>query len=255
MDNKTESVSLIILGTVQDAGSPHIGCAKICCKDLFSNPDHNRKVVSIGIIDKINSKTFLFDATPDITSQLQNLETHSGSISKIVPDGIFLTHAHIGHYTGLMYLGREAMNSKNAEVYVMPRMKNFLESNSPWDQLVDMKNIRLNLLKNEICVELTDAIKVTPFLVPHRDEFSETVGYKIEGPSKKVLFIPDIDKWDKWERNIIREIESVDYAFLDATFYDENETGNSGMSEIPHPFITESMDLFKNIPAEEKIKI
>ena len=258
MDINNKSVSLIILGTVQDAGSPHIGCTKECCRDLFKNPDHSRKIVSIGIIDEINSKTYLFDATPDITFQLQILQSKSGFNSKIVPDGIFLTHAHIGHYTGLMYLGREALNAKNAEVFVMPRMKQFLESNSPWDQLIGLKNINLNLLSNEISVELTDSIKVTPVLVPHRDEFSETAGYKIEGPLKKVLFIPDIDKWDKWSKwnkNIIKEIEHVDYAFLDATFFDENEIGNSGMKEIPHPFVFESMELFKDLPEVEKAKI
>ena len=218
------------------------------------NPDPDRKVVSLGIIDKTNKRSYLFDATPDITNQLMDLQMHSESEKK-TPDGIFLSHAHIGHYTGLMYLGREAMNSKNTDVYAMPRMKQFLETNSPWDQLVDLNNINLNLLQNKITVELTPDLSVTPFLVPHRDEFSETVGYKIEGKAKKVLFIPDIDKWNKWDKDIISEIRDVDYAFLDATFYDESEIGNSKMSEIPHPFITESMDLFKDLPQKEKNKI
>lgn len=249
------SVSLKILGTLQDAGSPHIGCDKECCRDLFVNPDHSRKVVSLGIIDNINSKSFLFDATPDITSQLMNLFSDSRISPGKIPDGIFITHAHIGHYTGLMYLGKEALNSKNTEVYVMPGMKKFLENNSPWDQLIELKNINLIPLHENITVELTSTVKVTPVLVPHRDEFSETVGYKIEGPSKKTLFIPDIDKWGKWERNIISEIERADYAFLDATFYDENEIGNSNMKDIPHPFIVESMELFKNLSETEKRKI
>ena len=249
------SVTLIVLGTVQDAGSPHIGCIKDCCRYLFTNPDHSRKVVSLGIADTINSRTYLFDATPDITYQMMSLLSISGQNTKQTPDGIFLTHAHIGHYTGLMYLGKEALNAKNTEVYVMPRMKDFLENNSPWDQLTDLGNISLKLLNNNTEVKLNSSLRVTPVLVPHRDEFSETVGYKIEGVSKKALFIPDIDKWSKWDRNIKEELGKVDYAFLDATFYDENETGNSNMKEIPHPFVVESMELFKDLSETEKRKI
>ena len=189
------SVTLIVLGTVQDAGSPHIGCIKDCCRYLFTNPDHSRKVVSLGIADTINSRTYLFDATPDITYQMMSLLSISGQNTKQTPDGIFLTHAHIGHYTGLMYLGKEALNAKNTEVYVMPRMKDFLENNSPWDQLTDLGNISLKLLNNNTEVKLNPSLRVTPVLVPHRDEFSETVGYKIEGVSKKALFIPEVDKW------------------------------------------------------------
>ena len=249
------SVTLIVLGTVQDAGSPHIGCIKDCCRYLFTNPDHSRKVVSLGIADTINSGTYLFDATPDITYQMMNLNSISGQNTNQTPDGIFLTHAHIGHYTGLMYLGKEALNAKNTEVYVMPRMKDFLENNSPWDQLTDLGNISLKLLNNNTEVKLNPSLRVTPVLVPHRDEFSETVGYKIEGVSKKALFIPDIDKWSKWDRNIKEELGKVDYAFLDATFYNENETGNSDMKEIPHPFVVESMELFKDLSETEKRKI
>ena len=91
--------------------------------------------------------------------------------------------------------------------------------------------------------------------MPHRDEFSETVGYIITGPNKSALFIPDINKWDIWKKNIIEEIAKVDYAFIDATFYSGDEINLRNMSEIPHPFVIESMALFKNLPTSEKIKI
>ena len=134
-------------------------------------------------------------------------------------------------------------------------MKIFLEQNGPWSQLVNMQNISITELTHGQTMQLTPNIKVTPMLVPHRDEFSETVGFKIWGPNKNALFIPDIDKWSKWERPIVEEISKVDYAFLDATFYDEAEIGYRDISEIPHPFIVESMDLFKELPANEKSKI
>jgi len=186
---------------------------------------------------------------------MKKLSEYASFDTREVPDGIFLTHAHIGHYTGLMYLGREALNSKEVEVYVLPRMKQYLESNGPWSQLVNIRNIKLIPIADSEKVKLTSNISVTPLLAPHRDEFSETVGFIIEGPNKKALFIPDIDKWEKWSRGVINVVEKVDYAFIDGTFYDGEEINNRNISEIPHPFIVESMELFKNLPAKEKSKI
>jgi len=246
---------LIVLGTVQDGGSPHIACLKDCCKDLFKNPDPGRKVVSLGLIDQNVGKKYLFEATPDMTTQMKTLKGLSPDESSETPDGIFLTHAHIGHYTGLMYLGTEAMNADEVPVYAMPRMSSFLETNGPWSQLVANRNIVINEIEDQKEVTLTAQLKVKPLKVPHRDEYSETVGYVISGPNKSALFIPDIDKWEKWKLDIIEEIKKVDYAFLDATFFDENEINNRDISEIPHPFIIESMKKFEMITPEEKNKI
>lgn len=247
--------SIIILGNVQDGGSPHTGCKKDCCKKLFDNPDQSRKVVSLGLVDPENKKKYLFEATPDITFQLKDLKKYTSFSDKETADGIFLTHAHIGHYSGLMYLGREVMNTENVPVYAMPRMKEYLENNGPWSQLVKLNNITLQPLKDSLVVKLTSNIKVMPFTVPHRDEYSETVGYIIQGPGKKALFIPDIDKWGKWKAGIIHALSEVDYAFIDGTFYDGDEISGRNIKEIPHPFIIESMELFKDLPASEKNKI
>ena len=152
----------------------------------------------------------------------------------------------LGHYTGLMQLGREAMNAKNVQVYAMPRLLSFLSTNGPWNQLVQLKNIELQSLQNDLSVQL-DGYTITPLLVPHRDEYSETVGFRIKGIRKSLLYIPDIDKWSKWNRQLIQEIEKVDYAFLDGTFYADGEV-NRPMSEIPHPFVTETIELLRNVP-------
>lgn len=249
-----ENISLVVLGTIQDAGSPHIACKKTCCAGLFENPDPKRQVVSLGIIDPTNEKKYLIEATPDISRQTKTLK-QLGNFKTELPDGIFITHAHIGHYTGLMYLGKEATNAKNIPVYAMPRMKQFLETNGPWGQLVSTENIVITEMKAEQPVLLSPKLSVTPILVPHRDEYSETVGYRIEGPNKTALFIPDIDKWEKWETSITELIKKVDYAFLDATFYDGEEINTRDISEIPHPFIIESIAKFKTLPSEEKNKI
>lgn len=247
--------SIVVLGTVQDAGSPHIACKKDCCKELFLNPDKNRKVVSLGLVDPESKKTYLFEATPDLPEQMKMLKKYASFGDTETPDGIFLTHAHIGHYAGLMYLGKEAMNADNVPVYAMPRMKIFLKQNGPWSQLVSNHNISIQELANQVEIKLTSNISIVPFTVPHRDEYSETVGYTIIGPSKRVLFIPDIDKWEKWETDIIEEIGKVDYAFIDATFYNGQEINNRDISEVPHPAIVESMELLKDLPANEKSKV
>ncbi len=253
-DTSFSDVSLIVLGTIQDAGSPQIACKKECCTSLFDSPDPDRKVTSLGIVDHANNKTFLIEATPDISTQTKMLKQWA-KVDHELPDGIFLTHAHIGHYTGLMYLGKEATNATGVPVYAMPRMKSFLETNGPWSQLVTNSNISLQALEDDIEVRLTSNLSIVPFLVPHRDEYSETVGYIIRGPNKSALFIPDIDKWEKWDTAITQVISKVDYAFLDATFYDDEEINNRDIAEIPHPFIIESLVLFKELPSEEKDKI
>lgn len=248
-------VFISVLGTLQDGGAPHLGCKKDCCADLFENPDANRKVVSLGLIDSKNSKKYLFEATPDISTQLKALKNYLPKNNSEVTDGIFLTHAHIGHYTGLMYLGKEAANTNKVPVYAMPKMTDFLTTNGPWSQLVQNKNIALNPLQNEEAVALSSEISVTPIIVPHRDEFSETVGYHIKGPNKTALFIPDIDKWEKWNKNIVDEIKKVDYAFLDATFYSGDEINTRDISQIPHPFIIESLAKFENLSLADKQKV
>jgi len=252
--SKSESSSspyLIVLGTLQDGGSPHLGCEKDCCYTI----DPNKKVVSLGLIDPASRKRFLFEATPDIASQLRILNQSMPDKKGLAPDGIFLSHAHIGHYAGLMFLGREAMNSKSVPVYAMPRMKMFLENNGPWSQLVSLNNIRIQPLSENNWENITPGLKVKPILVPHRDEFSETVGYIIEGPHKKVLFIPDIDKWEKWRTDIVTLIKEVDHALIDGTFFSAAEVGNRNIAEIPHPLVQESMELFASLPAKEKEKV
>lgn len=237
-----------VLGIVQDAGYPHIGCEKDCC-NVVSPGEYF--VSCLGLVDKTNNKRYLFDATPDIHNQLNLVEKFpNGNIV----DGIFLTHAHIGHYAGLMYLGREGLGGDNIKVYVLKRMAKFLTKNGPWDQLVKLNNISLQTISNNKFVKLSENILVIPIKVPHRDEYSETVGYKIIGKSKKLLFIPDIDKWDEWEKSIVDEVKLVDYAFIDGTFYNGSEL-NRDMSEIPHPSIEETLELFSNQPLAEKNKI
>ncbi|CAA0172554.1 MBL fold metallo-hydrolase [Tenacibaculum maritimum] len=244
---------ITILGTAQDAGYPHIGCKQKCCNDFYEGLQKKKRVTSLGLIDRKNKQKWLFEASPDIATQLADINRLHLQTTAII-DGVFLTHAHIGHYTGLMYFGREALGKQGTKVYVMPKMNTFLTNNAPWSQLVSLKNIVLTDLKDAHTVVLNNDLKVTPFIVPHRDEFSETVGYKISGNSKVALFIPDIDKWQQWKKNIIEEVKKVDYAFLDATFLHQKEVKRA-MTEVPHPFIEETINIFKKESIATKSKI
>ena len=235
---------LVVLGTLQDAGSPQLLCEKECC----AHPKPNDYVACLGVID--STRALLFDATPDIVPQLSELLNRSGTDRF----SIFLTHAHVGHYTGLMHLGREAANTRKVPVYAMPRMLEFLAKNGPWNQLLKLQNIVLNGLENGVPRTLDNGVKVEPILVPHRDEYSETVGYYIEGPNKTALYIPDIDKWTEWEENILGLVPIVDYAFIDGTFFADGEIPRP-MSEVPHPFVYESIALLKHLPEADRKKV
>lgn len=244
---------LMVLGVVQDAGYPQAGCYQPHCLPGWQDPALRRGATSLAVVDPAGGRKYLFEATPQLPEQLYALEQVAPDTDYRL-DGVFLSHAHIGHYAGLMYFGREAMNTSNIPVYAMSRMRQFLQTNGPWSQLLELNNISLKFIYNYQTVPLGN-ILVTPLLVPHRDEFSETVGFMILGPSRSALFIPDINKWELWDRNIVDEIRNVDYALIDATFFAGDELPGRDMSEIPHPFVVESMALFEDLPAAEKDKI
>ncbi len=243
---------VLVLGTAQDGGFPQAGCKKECCRLVWQNKIPHEGVSSLALIDPISKQKWIFDATPDLPEQLHLLNNHMGSSTPL--DGIFLTHAHIGHYTGLMHLGREVMGSSKVKVFAMPKMKDFLENNGPWSQLVSIQNIEIRKIEEAEVIVLNERLKVIPFRVPHRDEFSETVGYKIMTKDKSLIFIPDIDKWQKWDKNLIDVVNENDVLLLDGTFYKDGEIARP-MSEVPHPYITETVELLSDLPKNEKNKV
>jgi len=246
---------IIVLGTAQDGGYPQVGCTKNCCNLAWKYDSLKRYVVSLALVDSVSHQWWLFEATPDFKYQLQLFRKLTQERYKYLPDGIFITHAHIGHYTGLMQLGREVMDAKEIPVYVLPRMAFFLENNGPWSQLVKLKNIVIHQLNPDSTLMLENNIRIETFTVPHRDEFSETAGFRIITPQKKYLFIPDINKWGKWNESIVYEVKAVDYAFLDGTFYSSTELPGRKIEEVPHPLIPETMELFHNEDAATRGKI
>jgi len=248
---QTKTPYIYILGVAQDAGFPQAGCYKPHCMQGWKSHEKRLSATSLAVIDSENHKKYLFEATPNLPEQLFLLEQEAPNSSLA---GIFITHAHMGHYTGLMYLGREAMGANHIPVYVMPKMEQYLRNNGPWSQLVKLKNIVLEPLLNGRPM-VVKSLEIIPILVPHRDEFSETVGFSIKGPNKTALFIPDINKWSQWEKNIVDQIKASDYALIDATFYDRNELPGRDMSKIPHPFVMETMDALSQLSDQHRSKV
>jgi len=245
-----ETPYVVVLGIAQDGGFPHAGCEKQCCQNLWES-GLKEKVSCIGIVDPHNKKSWIIDATPDFAYQTRILKkSHDSELS-----GIFLTHAHMGHYTGLLHLGREVMGAKNIPVYVMPKMGKFLKNNGPWNQLISLNNITISHIQNNREIKLSDQLFIEPFLVPHRDEYSETVGYRIMSDAKSLIYIPDIDKWEKWDQDIFQIVLNTDFALLDGTFYSQDELPNRDMSEIPHPFIIETIETLKMLNTKNRNKI
>lgn len=251
--NAQEAPFIYVLGVLQDAGYPQAGCYRPHCMPGWSDPALRRGATSIAVIDPQSKNKYVFEATPNLPAQLYDLELVAPD-NEYTLNGVFLTHAHIGHYTGLMFFGFESIDANKLPVYAMPRMVEYLSTNGPWSQLVTMENIELRQLQADR-PEILNRLQVTPHLVPHRDEYSETVGYRIEGPNHSALFIPDINKWELWDRDIVDEVRSVDYALIDASFYDSNEIPGRDMNEIPHPFVEETIALFEVLTDAESEKV
>lgn len=245
---------VIVLGTAQDGGFPHIGCQRKCCAAAWDDPALRRNVACLGIVDPASSQCWMIDCTPDFPRQLRML-TNGDAERPYELAGLFLTHAHIGHYTGLSYFGREALNSANLPVHVMPRMREFLSTNEPWRGLVRDGHVQWRPLADGEPVSLAGELAIEPFVVPHRDELSETVGYRIVGPAKTVAWLPDIDGWQQNGFDVMALIHSVDVAYLDGTFFDADELPQRSTNEVPHPTIRDSLALFDSLTPADRAKV
>lgn len=251
---------VVVLGTSQDGGLPHLGCQRACCEAARRDPTRRRLVASLLVVDPTAKKRWLIDATPDIREQETMIRSHPRARTAVngpdpLVDGIFLTHAHLGHVAGLLQFGREAMASRETPVFVGKRMESFLRDQEPWRLLVDAHHIALRPLTPDDAVVLSEHVSVTPVLVPHRDEFSETFGFVIRAGSLRVLYIPDIDKWEKWDRQLRDAVARVDVALIDGTFFADGEIPGRAMRDIPHPFVSETLALMRDWPEHERQKI
>lgn len=239
----------VVLGVAQDGGHPQVGCSKTCCA-----PEKGRHLpASLGLVDPDTGGRWMVDATPAFLEQATTLAKLAPRATGPLVDGILLTHAHVGHYAGLMHLGREVMGASAVSVWAMPRMAGFLASNGPWSQLVSLRNIALTQVTAGQPAKV-GPFTATPLVVPHRDEFSETVAWRIAGPERSLLWMPDLDAWARWDRTLADVLATVEVAYVDGTFFADGELGRD-MSEIPHPRVRETLALVAGLPADQRAKL
>jgi len=245
---RQSGVEAVVLGIAQDGGVPHLGCRQPLCERARRDPSARRLVASLGLVDRAAGRRFVLDATPDFERQVEMLGG--------VPDGILLTHAHIGHYLGLAQLGREVLGAKRLPVYCTPSMAKFLRGNGPWKRLVALENVEIREVVPGTSFELTPSLRATAITVPHRDEDSDTVAYLVTGPQRELLWLPDIDKWAKWDRRIEELItEKKLLAFVDGTFFSADEIPGRSIRDIPHPLIPETVARFGGKPPASPAKV
>jgi pyrroloquinoline quinone biosynthesis protein B len=238
-------VVAVVLGTAQDGGVPQANCRCPRCAAARADPARRRAVASLALLDLTERETFLIDVSPDLPDALERLAADPEL--PLLPGrtplaGVLLTHAHVGHYAGLIHFGREVLASRALPLYATDRMAGFLETNAPWSELVRLGHVCPVRIEPGRTVELTPHLRVTALLVPHRDELSDTVAFLVEGPTRRLLWLPDIDRWERWDRAIEDVLDEVDYAFLDATFHSPAELPGRNLDEIPHPLVTATVD-------------
>jgi pyrroloquinoline quinone biosynthesis protein B len=243
-------VEAILLGTAQDGGVPQAGCYCRHCSAARADPSRRRWVVCLALVDHTARQSWLIDATPDLGEQLHALHEWA-------PDcplsGIVLTHAHAGHYAGLIHLGREAWDTRRLPVYASARMAAFLRGNAPWSQLVALENIELRVLAPEREVQLSPRLSLRPMPVPHRDEFSDTLAFVVRGPGRRLFYCPDIDGWDGWDVDLRQLVAGMDVALLDGTFFSAGELPGRDLREIPHPLVTDTAGLLAGVACDVRL--
>jgi pyrroloquinoline quinone biosynthesis protein B len=256
-----------LLGTAQDAGLPQLGCRCANCTRALHDERSSRAVVSLGLINPNAGTNYIIDATPEFKKQLITLhELSSRFITRgaqagvgarvggrasgkrstnrsLGLDGIFLTHGHMGHYLGLNQLGKEAYSSSLLPVYATKPMKKFLSGNQPYKDLIRNRNLDIrSITPGKVCLT-EENLKITPLQVEHRGEYSDTVGYFIQGPNKRLLYVPDMDVITS---NVIEMIQKSDIVLVDGTFYDKTELeGRREPGSVPHPYMIETIQLLE----------
>ncbi|UCE35875.1 MAG: MBL fold metallo-hydrolase [Thermoplasmata archaeon] len=235
-----------ILGSGQDAGIPHTGCNCEVCDKARDHNENRRLGPSIAILDDNGDFCYLIDASPDFKYQLDMIrgEINEKKRNGRLPiSGILLTHAHLGHFSGLWQLGREAVNENELPVFCTLKMKHVLLDNYPFNLLIQNKNIEVVEIHLQKEFKLNGLTGI-PIKVPHRDEVGDTVGYIFQS-KKRIIYIPDIDSWTD---EVLNEIRNSDIAIIDGTFYSKGEIPEH--DEVPHPSILETITLLGDIRNE-----
>ncbi len=248
-----------VLGSAQDGGLHHAACGCVRCEAAARNPELARNIAAVAILSQATGNHYLVDAGPDIRPQLDMLARVGGGpqakVDRAPVDGVFLTHAHLGHYTGLAFFGVEAIHTADLPVWCTRSMADLLRENAPWSQLVQIGNIDLKEILPREPFEPEPGVTVTAIPVPHRDEFADTVAFLITGSRKTIFYAPDTDSWDRWDPSLPEVLAAVDIAILDGTFFSPDELPGRRVEEIGHPLITSTMDLLQSMVDQQQVQV
>ncbi|MFV1969638.1 MAG: MBL fold metallo-hydrolase [Acidimicrobiia bacterium] len=237
--------SLIVLGSGQDGGAPQLGHR--------SSISESRTASSVAVVSA-SGAVVLLDASPDIRVQsrmlLESPLYPTGRESLV--DSVFITHAHMGHYTGLLHFGNEAAATDRVPLFGSRRFVNFMEENEPWATLLTAGNLDpIPIDTTSITIDHT--LAVAAITVPHRDEFSDTVAFSVEvDRSPWLLYLPDIDDWQSWD-DAESEIARHDIAILDATFSASDELPDRDITSMRHPLVPDTIARFAHLTADTDI--
>jgi pyrroloquinoline quinone biosynthesis protein B len=250
---------VLVLGTAQDGGVPHVACTCPRCEAARRDPKRRRAVASIAIVVPSTGRRYVVDATPDLSRQLDLLPPAGtkgrGKVDRAPVDGVLLTHAHVGHYLGIAFFGYEAVHTSGLPVHATPRMAAFLRGNAPWSRLVARGEIELREAPPGVAFDLDSGVRVTPFAVPHRDEDSDTVGFKIAGPRHAIAYVPDTDTWATWSPEALRTLAECDTLLVDGTFFAALELPGRDIGQIGHPLIVTTMDRLESEVRSGRIRV
>ncbi len=232
-----------LLGMSQDAGVPQAGCDCPNCARARRAPGPAGRVAALGIVLESGGQVLIIDATPDFVSQADELRARVHRKDSANPvDGIFITHLHIGHYAGLLFLGRESCNASRVPVHASRLNCDFLKANKPFSHLVERNNIELREIGNGR-IPLNEDVAVESFPVRHRNEDGDTCGFVISGSKNRIVYLPDLDEWDEVARNAVN---GSSVAIVDGTYGTESEIPRRSDRSVRHPTIEETRSIFEN---------
>jgi pyrroloquinoline quinone biosynthesis protein B len=218
-----------ILGTVQDGGVPHLGCSCGICEEARNKCEKQRYNASVLLKENTeeDSIRYLIDATPDIRYQ----------INGDYLDGVFISHGHLGHITGLLHFGEEALDADMIPVHVTDKTADYLNSNDPYRLLIDKNNIDVREF-NDGDTQSLQGGKIEARESEHTGVQTDSLSFMIHGEEKKLFYMSDIHSWTEKTLDCVSE---ADIAIIDGTFWNEEEIDR--YHEVPHPVMKETMHL------------
>jgi len=239
--------TVIVLGSAQDGGVPQLGSGEL--------PVPDRSASSLAVVGS-DGTAVLVDASPDLRLQQRRLAADPDYARRSdlqAFDAVLLTHAHMGHYAGLLYFGNEAHSTRQLPCFASPSMLRFLAGNEPWATLFRDGHLQAVTVEPGKVFDIVPGLSAVAHPVPHRPDFSDTLAFELIGPTgRSLLYLPDLDDWSDWPE-ASGVLSRVDTALVDATFYDDREHPHRDLADIPHPLVTDTIERFAGLASETQI--